>query len=770
MKNVDTPARSRLGRWRIAALGLVAALALPVLPGLAASAAHAAPDTATVTYSGVTLTPDKPLNADGYLPAANQQNIELWNPGNNVPSAGSYYITGFDVAIADGALPGQQFSFTLPEFWRVRGSANMAPLKDTAGNIIATPQVSNGGRTVTFTLTPFVQGRTNISGNFSFQAQEWTDPNRPTGQQTSPIVAANGQTLAELKIDVPAPIWSFPAVFQAWVGDQNTPGGPIDVRSRASWDGKSDVRMTVFAGPGYDFDCDTALNQDPSVKWGIGLVNVGATVNSAPTSEHLLDPSKYAFTCSKGSFSLFMPASSWTSADAETGQVVRILLNRVANGDSTWVPDDAVFAYYTLEQDGRGPQELVSRSPRPGSTGTGTSQTPAPGAFETLVFQDKNGNNVYDEGVDELLPGIEVRVTGTSTTGVAIDTTVTTEPDGRVRTTLPAGTNYTATILNPPAGMTQVTPNEGTDDTIDSDFDNNVATFNVESRKTTTRDAGYFLPMGKFQIKKALSGNAASWVDPETEFTVDYSFPSGPGFAAGSGVLKIKADGTQIESPEIPAGAVVTVKEQAPAAIAGAKWGDPDYSVNGFSPSTGEGTPVVVVTNPIEQQFGAISIEKRIDGNGASLVPAGTVFEVEYSYPAGEHYDAAQGTVEVQADGKPSDVDQIPAGAVVTIKERTPEAVAGTKWTGVVYAPESATVKADETQAFVVTNTAEKTSSTTPTTPTKPAEPVVKVPTQTPELPITGGAGAWTLAALAGALLLGGTTLLIARRRSAGQE
>ncbi|WP_233613656.1 DUF5979 domain-containing protein [Leucobacter edaphi] len=320
------------------------------------------------------------------------------------------------------------------------------------------------------------------------------------------------------------------------------------------------------------------------------------------------------------------------------------------------------------------------------------------------MFQDMNGNNVYDEGTDTVLPNIQVKITGKTTTGADVDTMVTTDDKGRARSTLREG-EYTATIVNPPAGMTQVTPKTGSDDKVDSDFDNNVATFTVKSRETTARDGGFFVPMGTFHLDKALTGDAASWVAASTEFTVDYSYPAGAAYPAGSGVVKIKADGTQVESPKIPVGAVVTLKEQAPAAIAGAKWGTPTYSENGFTITNGSQLTEVTVTNPIEPTFGTFAVKKAITGEAASLVPADAEFTVEYSYPAGKHFPAGNGELKVKADGTAATSPKLPHGAVVTIKEQAPAPIANTVWADPTYSSENVTIEGDQAQpALTVTN------------------------------------------------------------------
>ncbi|SEE87869.1 DUF5979 domain-containing protein [Ruania alba] len=84
--------------------------------------------------------------------------------------------------------------------------------------------------------------------------------------------------------------------------------------------------------------------------------------------------------------------------------------------------------------------------------------------------------------------------------------------------------------------------------------------------------------MGQFSAAKLLTGDGAAQVPADATFTLDYSFPAGPGFESGAGELVLPVDGTAVTSPMIPAGAEVTVVEQEPGAVAGASWGAVTYS------------------------------------------------------------------------------------------------------------------------------------------------------------------------------------------------
>lgn len=101
-----------------------------------------------------------------------------------------------------------------------------------------------------------------------------------------------------------------------------------------------------------------------------------------------------------------------------------------------------------------------------------------------------------------------------------------------------------------------------------------------------------------FSALKTLDGPASvtSLVPADTEYVLEYSYPAGPGFAAGSGELALKA-GTPVSSSALPVGADVTVRERAPKPIDGITWGKPVISPAHFTVSGDMVT--VAVTNPL---------------------------------------------------------------------------------------------------------------------------------------------------------------------------
>ncbi len=103
---------------------------------------------------------------------------------------------------------------------------------------------------------------------------------------------------------------------------------------------------------------------------------------------------------------------------------------------------------------------------------------------------------------------------------------------------------------------------------------------------------------GAFAVAKAFVGDGADLVPEDATFTVDYSYPAGAGYEAGSGTLTLPADGSAVESPKLPMGAEVTLTEVTPEAVEGAEWGEAT-----FSPETvtigGEETIAITLTNAI---------------------------------------------------------------------------------------------------------------------------------------------------------------------------
>ena len=212
---------------------------------------------------------------------------------------------------------------------------------------------------------------------------------------------------------------------------------------------------------------------------------------------------------------------------------------------------------------------------------------------------------------------------------------------------------------------------------------------------------------GSFQAHKQIDGTAAAeaMIPAGTTFTVDYTYPAGPGFDAGSGSLELPADGTVVTTGELPVGAVLTFAEAPPAAVPGLAWGE-----STFMPATltiGDGqVGQLTLTNVVSATNGTFRAHKELRGSTAAteLVPADTTFTLNYSYPAGDGFAAGSGTLQVRADGTPVTSDELPAGAVVTVSEVAPAPVDGVVWGTPQVSPATVTIGAGQVVEVTVTN------------------------------------------------------------------
>ena len=488
------------GMTVLGALAVAAAAGGSVMAGPAAFAA----DSAGATFSKTTVTEgNKPLEADGFLTGSQDYGIQKWGGSAEVRyPAGSFVVLNADITIPDGAKPGQTFMIDLGRYWSPR-TGTPAPLVDPDGKIIATAAHGAAGEgQVVFTLTDYVKDRVNLKATYSMQAQEFAPGEvRPAGDHVQAVTDGNGVALAQMKLRLGEPRWDDRVLYQGWSGEPDSPDGLLDARSGASWDGKSDVIIKVTAGAGYDIDCSSLANTDPAGITGIGLADIGASDNSVPTAANFLDPAKYTLACDKAGYTVTMPASSWTSADAASGQVLLARAGRIANMDKSWTAEGGVYGYVEFTQDGVTTQ-MTSFNNAPNSVGTGSSDPIEPGKYQVFTFEDVVRDNAYDAKADRILPNVPIRIQGTSDSGEAVDLKLTTDDKGFLtRALLPGKYSATATA---PEGFIEVEPNVG-DEKFDSDFSRGRVTFTILSGKTVRNDAGYFAPKaGLGHIKRVL--------------------------------------------------------------------------------------------------------------------------------------------------------------------------------------------------------------------------------------------------------------------------
>lgn len=108
------------------------------------------------------------------------------------------------------------------------------------------------------------------------------------------------------------------------------------------------------------------------------------------------------------------------------------------------------------------------------------------------------------------------------------------------------------------------------------------------------------LELGRLGVKKELEGSGAGLVPTDATFILDYTYPAGQGFPAGSGQLVLPADGTTVWTDPLPASAVVTFTERTPAGVDGATW-EIVPSPATLTVPCGDATSVHVITNTITE-------------------------------------------------------------------------------------------------------------------------------------------------------------------------
>src|SRR5699024_9121431 len=199
----------------------------------------------------------------------------------------------------------------------------------------------------------------------------------------------------------------------------------------------------------------------------------------------------------------------------------------------------------------------------------------------------------------------------------------------------------------------------------------NVVTIGKDETTAVVLDNAIELNTGNFSVAKELDGAGSGLLPDDASFVVHYEYEAGEGFDAGKGQFEVSADGTAVTSEQLPYGAEVHLTEADPINIEGATW--EGYE---FSPSVvtiGDGTTAEVqLTNTFGLNEGYFSVTKALEGSGAGLVPEDTEFTVEYSYPAGNGFEAGTGELIVKADGETVVSDPLPYGAEVTVAEAEP--------------------------------------------------------------------------------------------------
>ena len=314
--------------------------------------------------------------------------------------------------------------------------------------------------------------------------------------------------------------------------------------------------------------------------------------------------------------------------------------------------------------------------------------------------------------------------------------------------TLTVANDGQAVVSDPLPYGTEVTLGEATPTTVAGgtwtgyEFDHptftigDKTTFEVVLTNSIERD------LGGFAVTKAVEGSGAALIGEDAEFTVNYSYPAGDWYEAGEGTLTVTNGGTA-SVDGLPAGAVVTLEEVLPADPENGSWVSASFPDGNIVTVGKNQVAEVALVNEVALGEGGFQIQKLLDGNGKHLVADGATFTVDYTYKAGVGFEAGSGSLEVTADGTPTVVEGLPAGAVVTFTEQAPAGVDGATWQGHKFSTDTVTIGKSDVVEVTLTNTITKNHS----------------------LATTGSSGLGVMAGAAGLLLLAGGAALVATRR-----
>lgn len=120
-----------------------------------------------------------------------------------------------------------------------------------------------------------------------------------------------------------------------------------------------------------------------------------------------------------------------------------------------------------------------------------------------------------------------------------------------------------------------------------------------------TADAPVQKIANHFTARKVVDGTASTSAPDNARYVIDYSWPAGEDYPAGSGTLELVAGEAAVQSAEVPLDATVTVSERTPAAVPGATWGEPKFSEQGFEISSSQLELIVTNTLTLDASGGA---------------------------------------------------------------------------------------------------------------------------------------------------------------------
>ncbi|RJF40989.1 peptidase [Actinomyces sp. 2119] len=202
----------------------------------------------------------------------------------------------------------------------------------------------------------------------------------------------------------------------------------------------------------------------------------------------------------------------------------------------------------------------------------------------------------------------------------------------------------------------------------------------------------YTRETGSFSVAKIVEGGPEG--TDQTSFAISYTCEDGT-----QGTLSVPGDGTEVESPQLPAGATCTLEEDADSA---AREG---YSVvTSFSPETVTITKdkvvAVTVTNTYTRETGSFSVVKDVKGDYSPT----SSDSVKVSYTC-DDADSASGTLDVAMDGTPTSGPSLPTGTTCTLKEDANSAAREGYAVATAYSDTTVSVVQGSTPSVTVTNT-----------------------------------------------------------------
>ncbi|UJP09475.1 DUF5979 domain-containing protein [Microbacterium sp. KUDC0406] len=335
---------------------------------------------------------------------------------------------------------------------------------------------------------------------------------------------------------------------------------------------------------------------------------------------------------------------------------------------------------------------------------------------------------------------------------------------------LPAGTVVTITEGDAPAFDTVVwgaITISGDDVTDNGDGSAEIVVSDQQGAVTlaTVTNEATWAP-GTFSLSKDVTGVLLDNPDVPDAVTVTATW-----FVDGERVsqdITVPTDGTVVPfGADLPHGTAVTLSETALENAAAFTWAEPAWQAEGIVVND-DGTATITIgaaedtavtlTNQAVASLGRLQLGKTLSGEGASDVPADTVFPVVATWT---DLTGAQQRAEMQLKaGEPVVLADLPLGTEVTLTEGEASTPSSVKWVGATWSSddENVTVSGDGAEV-IVTVTGE---------PGTAAEVGLDNEFEkVPELATTGGVLSIGIIALAVGLVGGGLLLMTVRRRRA---